>query len=101
MRRPRDDRRIEAKAVYEWTSRHLSDEAEAVVIGGNGFRAAGATVALEGAIGRPVLSANQVLLWNLLAHAGATFEVSGYGQLFAHKAPVAETGRMVRIWAEK
>lgn len=82
-----DPRRIEAAAVYEWTSRHVSDHAEAVFIGGNGFRAAGAIAALEAAIGRPVLTSNQVLLWNLLAHAGAAFEVSGYGRLFARKPP--------------
>jgi maleate isomerase len=88
----RDPRRIEVAAVYEWTSRHVSDDAEAVVIGGNGFRAAGAIVALEAAIGRPVLTSNQVLLWNLLALAGAAFEVSGYGQLFAHKPREVDPG---------
>jgi maleate isomerase len=82
---PRDPRRIQTAAVIEWTSRHAPDEAEAVWIGGNGFRAAGAIEALEDTIGRPVLTANQVLLWALLAHAGATFEVSGYGQLFTRK----------------
>jgi maleate isomerase len=80
----RDSRRIEAAAVFEWTAQHVSDDAEAVLIGGNGFRAAGAIAPLERAIGRPVLTSNQVLLWNLLAHAGATFEVSGFGELFAH-----------------
>ena len=87
----RDPRRIEAAAVFEWVSRHANDDAEAVFIGGNGFRAAGAIAPLEAALGRPVLTSNQVLLWNLLAHAGATFEVSGYGRLFAHKPPVARS----------
>ncbi len=80
---PRDPRRIEPHAVCEWTSWHVTDDAETVFIGGNGFRAAGAIEALEVAIGRPVLESNQVLLWNLLAHAGATFRVRGYGKLFA------------------
>jgi maleate isomerase len=80
-----DPRRIEAAAVVKWTSRHVSDDAEAVFIGGNGFRATGAIATLEAAIGRPVLTSNQVLLWNLLEHAGAPFEVSGYGRLFAKK----------------
>lgn len=87
----RDSRRIDAGAVFEWTSRHVGDDAEAVFIGGNGFRAAGAIAPLEAALGRPVLTSNQVLLWNLLAHAGATFEVSGYGRLFAHKPPIARS----------
>jgi maleate isomerase len=78
-----DDRLIEAADVYEWTSRHVSDDAKAIFIGGNGFRAAGAIALLETALDRPVLTSNQVLLWNLLAQAGATFEVTGYGRLFA------------------
>lgn len=77
-----DPRAIEPAAVCEWTSRHVEDAAEAVFIGGNGFRAAGAVQALEAAIERPVLTSNQVLLWQLLAYAGDTFEINGYGRLF-------------------
>jgi maleate isomerase len=62
----------------------VSRAAEAVFIAGNGFRAAGAIGALEAALGRPVLTANQVLLWHLLAETGATCEVGGYGRLFTH-----------------
>jgi Arylmalonate decarboxylase len=83
-----DPRRVEAEAVSEWTSGHVGDDAQAVFIGGNGFRAAGAIATLEAAIGRPVLTSNQVLLWNVLAQTGATFEVSGFGRLF--------TGRISR-----
>jgi maleate isomerase len=81
----RDPRRIEPAAVVEWTCRHVADEAEAVFIGGNGFRAAGAIDALETAIGRPVLESNQVLLWNVLAHTGAVLEIRGYGRLFSRE----------------
>jgi maleate isomerase len=76
---------VEAAAVCEWISRHLADAAEAVFVGGNGFRAAGAIEALETAIDRPVLTSNQVLLWQLLAQANDAFEISGYGRLFAYK----------------
>ena len=81
----RDPRAVEPAAVCEWASRHVADDAQAVFIGGNGFRAAGAIEALETAIGRPVLTSNQVLLWQLLAQVDAAFEIHGYGQLFAHK----------------
>ncbi len=84
---PRDPDRIEPAAVYNWTSRHVPDAAEAVFIAGNGFRAAEAIGALEATIDRPVITANQVLLWALLALAHATFEITGYGQLFARKPP--------------
>jgi maleate isomerase len=76
---------VEPAAVCEWTSRHVADAAEAVFFGGNGFRAAGTIQALETAIGRAALSSNQVLLWQLLAHADTRFEINGYGRLFAHK----------------
>jgi maleate isomerase len=97
---PRDPRRIEPAAVYEWTSRHLADDAQAVFIGGNGFRAAGAIAALEDVIDRPVLTSNQVLLWNLLGQADAAVQVTGYGRLFAHgngariRAEASRTGRV-------
>jgi maleate isomerase len=82
-----DPRQIDAASVFEWTSRHVADDVEAVFIGGNGFRAAGAIAPLEGALGRPVLTSNQALLWNLLAHVRAAFRIRGYGQLFAHEPP--------------
>jgi maleate isomerase len=79
-----DPRLIEPADVMEWASGHVPDEADGVVIGGNGFRTVRAIAALERTLGRPVLTSNQVLLWRLLAYADATFEVAGYGRLFAH-----------------
>jgi maleate isomerase len=77
--------KIEPDAVVEWTGRHVADDADAVFMGGNGFRAASEIEDLEAATGRPVLESNQVLLWNLLAHAGATFTVGGHGKIFERK----------------
>ena len=79
---PNDPGRIEPGAVIEWISRRLSDDAQAVFIGGTGFRAAGAVEALEERSGRPVLESNQVLLWSILATVEADVEVVGYGGLF-------------------
>jgi maleate isomerase len=77
--------RIGSADVIAWTAHHVGDDAEGVFIGGNGFRAVAAIEPLEASIGRPVLTSNQVLLWNLLARVGASFKVSGFGQLFAHQ----------------
>ena len=79
-----DPAAIEPAAVTAWISRHVADSAQAIFIGGNGFRAAGAIEALEATIGRPVLTSNQVLLWKLLAGADASFVIEGYGRLFTH-----------------
>ncbi|MFL6077080.1 MAG: maleate cis-trans isomerase [Mycobacteriales bacterium] len=84
-----DPPRIEAGAVVDWVSRHVPDTAEAVYLGGNGFRTVAAVEALEAGLGRPVLTANQVLLWSLLALAGATSPVTGYGRLFTYGYPSA------------
>jgi maleate isomerase len=76
---------IEPGAVVEWVSRHLVDEAEAVLIGGTGFRAARAIAALEARVGRPVLESNQVLLWSVLSRVDTDIEVTGYGRLFGRR----------------
>src|SRR5262245_9030968 len=54
------------REVFEFVPAQPAREAEAVFIGGNGMRAVGAIQALETRLGRPVLTANQVLLWESL-----------------------------------
>jgi maleate isomerase len=74
---------IEPDAIYEWTRSRVPDNAEAVFFGGNGFRVIATIARLEQDLGRPVLSANQVLLWAALKAAGVNdANVTGYGQLF-------------------
>jgi maleate isomerase len=80
---PSQQRAITPDGLHDWVATHTPEHAEAVMIGGNGFRAVGAISALEDTLGRPVLSANQVLLWAALRAAGAeTARVVGYGLLF-------------------
>ncbi|AWZ05993.1 MULTISPECIES: maleate cis-trans isomerase [unclassified Streptomyces] len=70
--------------LHDWAAGHVPDDAEAVVIGGNGLRAVGVIEALETTSGRPVFTANQVLLWSAMNAAGThTDDVTGYGRLFA------------------
>jgi maleate isomerase len=77
-----DPTRVEPGPVIEWICRHVADDAEAVVIGGTGFRAGRAIEALEERLGRPVLESNQVLLWSILAAVGADLPARGRGRLF-------------------
>jgi maleate isomerase len=74
--------------LYEWVRAKVPATAEAVLIGGNGFRAVGAIEALEEALGRPVFTANQVTFWNALRCAGVRASVKQYGRLFAEPLPV-------------
>jgi maleate isomerase len=80
-----DPERVNLDAVHEWIVRNVSESADAVFVGGNGFRVAGAIARLETALRRPVLTSNQVLLWSILVATDAPFEVHGYGQLFANE----------------
>ncbi len=76
-------------ALYAWARAHVPRNADAVFIGGNGFRAIGVIQALEEDLGRPVLTANQVAFWNALRLSGARVPVLGYGQLFSKELPTA------------
>lgn len=79
---------IQPGDLHDWVADHVPVDAEAVVIGGNGFRAVGAIESLEITLGRPVLSANQVLLWSALRAAHTdTSQITGYGQLFTLDTP--------------
>ena len=82
---PNDPRLIEPGAIVEWISRHLPDEAEAVFIGGSGFRAARAIGVLEERLGRPVIESNQALLWSILDRVDSDVDVGGYGRLFRRR----------------
>ena len=70
--------------LYEWTVNHVPATAEAVFMGGNGMRAIGVIAALEQQLGIPVLTANQVALWQALRIAGVDERLVNYGQLFTH-----------------
>jgi maleate isomerase len=71
--------------LYDWMSQQTWGDAEAIVIGGNGFRSVGVIAALEQDLGLPVVTANQALFWASLRAARADVSsVTGYGRLFEH-----------------
>lgn len=78
--------------VYEWVRRNMPERAEAVFIGGNGLRSVGAIHALEEALRKPVLTANQVLLWRALRLVGASAKVIQYGRIFGEGPPATAGG---------
>ncbi|HTI35314.1 MAG TPA: hypothetical protein VL422_16680 [Miltoncostaea sp.] len=80
---PSDQRAITPDGLHDWVAAKAPAGAEAVVIGGNGFRAVGAVEAIEATLGIPVVTANQALMWALLRAAGADpSAVAGHGRLF-------------------
>ncbi len=78
---------IRPDQVFDWVIAHVPDTADAVLIGGGGFRAIGAIEALEAALGRPVLSANQAALWCALRVSGVDDHLNHYGQIFMMGLP--------------
>jgi maleate isomerase len=82
---PSDQAKITPAGLYAWVSEHVPTDADAIVIGGNGFRAVGAIAALEEDLGRPMVTVNQALLWAALRVADADpGSVTDYGRLFSH-----------------
>ncbi len=71
------------ESVYDWVRKHVPDATESVFIGGGGLRAIGVVKALEETLGRPVLTANQVVFWRALRLANVNDNIEGYGQIFA------------------
>lgn len=84
---PSGQRLIHPGLLYEWARANTPVAADAVFIGGNGFRAIGVIRALEEDLGRPVLTANQVAFWRALRLSGARTPVTNYGALFSRESP--------------
>ena len=76
--------------LYHWVRSVVPKTADVILIGGNGFRAVGAIAALEEDLGRPVLTANQVVFWAALRRAGLHALVTDYGRIFAQPLPREE-----------
>lgn len=81
---PSDQQAIEPSQLYEWVRAHTPENADAVFIGGNGFRAIAVIKALEEELARPVLTANQVAFWQAQRLAGSRVPIMGYGRIFEY-----------------
>ena len=79
---PSAQRAINPGELYDWVVTHTPATAEAIFIGGNGFRSVGTIAALEEQLARPVLTANQSLLWGLLQATHTKTTPTNYGTLF-------------------
>lgn len=84
---PVDPAQVQPRPVADWVTHHVDDQVQAVVLGGNGFRAAGAIDEIERRTGRLVLQANQVLLWSILLASEADVEITAYGRLLRERRP--------------
>lgn len=78
----RDFQEVPPAEVHRWAATTVPNEAEAVLIAGNGLRAVGVINALEDTLSRPVLTANQVTFWRALERLEGRPQVTQFGRLF-------------------
>lgn len=80
-----DDRRmarISPRALVAAAGEACDPEAEALFISCTALRACEVAEEIEARIGRPVVTANQAMIWGTLRAAGYHEPVAGYGRLF-------------------
>lgn len=75
--------RLDGDGVVELAKSNNPEEAEAVLLPDTAMHTARIIPRLESALGKPVLTANQVTLWQGLRLAGVTTVVGDLGTLFA------------------
>ena len=73
----------EIEPLYRQIVAACPPEADSVFIAGTGFRCVAIIEALEAALGRPVVTANQASLWRCLRLAGVGDAVHHYGRLLS------------------
>jgi maleate isomerase len=74
---------VEPVELYQWVRKNAPREADIIFIAGNGLRTSGTILSLEAELKKPVLAANQVLLWAGLRLLGLASKVNNYGKIFA------------------
>jgi maleate isomerase len=72
----------DVESLYQQICHACPESADGVFIVGTGFRCVGICQALEQALKRPVITANQASLWHCLRLAGIDIALPGYGNLF-------------------
>jgi len=75
---------LDPEAVFELGIKADHPQAEAIVLSCTDMRSVEAISRLEAAVGKPVVSSNQALVFNALRTLGITDPVNGYGQLLNH-----------------
>ena len=74
--------RVEPQTIVDMALRADVPNAQALFVSCTALRTSAIIEELEMALGKPVVSSNQALVWHSLRLAGYTETVEGYGQLF-------------------
>jgi maleate isomerase len=68
-------------ALFEWVAQHYSTKSDGYFLSCTAIRSAGIISSLERFLGRPVITSNQAMVWQLLQRAGISKRVEGFGSL--------------------
>src|SRR3546814_19666242 len=80
--------RLSRRSLIEASAETCDPQADALFISCTALRACEVVAAIEERIGRPVVTANQAMIWGTLRAAGHVDPVDGFGRLF--RLPTAE-----------
>jgi maleate isomerase len=75
--------RLDPHVLYDFVLQHRSDDADAYLVSCTALRSAGVIAPLEDALGKPVLTSNQAMIWHAQRSAGVGDPVEGFGRLLA------------------
>ena len=81
---------LQPEAILQWAAEKISRDADACLISCTAIKSAPIIAQLEQLCGRPVLTSNQSMMWQLLRSSGIEDQIGGFGQLFAAAELVAE-----------
>jgi maleate isomerase len=84
IREDADMVRVEPDFIFEFARDLDRPNAEAVFISCGALRSLDIVEDLERAIGKPVITSNQAMIWDTLRLAGIEDKIDGYGQLIRH-----------------
>jgi maleate isomerase len=74
--------RLPPATLVELGLRNKVDDADAYLLSCTALRSAGVIAPLEAALGRPVLTSNQAIVWHALRDLGMAGGPAGFGRLF-------------------
>jgi maleate isomerase len=84
--------------LFEWLIANVPTSADAIFVGGNGFRSIGVIKAIEEDLGLAMLTSNTAAFWLALGMAGTRAPVSNYGRIFSCEVPGFDEYQEARVY---
>lgn len=92
----RDMAAVDPAELYDFVARNALSTADAYFLSCTALRSADIIEPLEAFLGKPVLTSNQVMVWQALSLGGISDQVSGFGRLFQTAGRGGQTDALIR-----